>query len=272
MPSSAPEVTPDAQVAAALTGDKRALEGLVHRVQGRIYNLAVRFLFEPVDAEDATQEILIRIITRLSSFRGGSKFETWAYRVATNYLLNVKRGSYENLSFDEGYHYLGEGMKEPTYTGTDSALLEQEIKLICTTSMLICLSRPLRLAYLLGELLEFDSEEGAYILEIERATFRKRLSLARKKIRDFMGRQCGLYDSQNPCRCSKQITYNLNIKMITPGQHRFASSDEVSYRTEQVDRFMDEVAIFHSQPQYSTPKAVLEAVRGLIGGLTTGLE
>ena len=47
-----------------------------------MYNLSLRMLMYPADAEDAVQEILIKIITHLSDFRGKSRFTTWSYRVA----------------------------------------------------------------------------------------------------------------------------------------------------------------------------------------------
>jgi DNA-directed RNA polymerase specialized sigma24 family protein len=54
----------------ARAGDRTALEDLLQHHQGWIYNTAVRMLYHPQDAEDATQEILIKILTRLSSFEG----------------------------------------------------------------------------------------------------------------------------------------------------------------------------------------------------------
>jgi Sigma-70 region 2 len=53
----------------ARTGNRKGLEELVQRHQGWIYNTAVRMLYHPEDAEDATQEILLKALTRLSSFR-----------------------------------------------------------------------------------------------------------------------------------------------------------------------------------------------------------
>lgn len=75
----------------ARDGDAQALETLVRAVQGHVYHLSIRMLADPMAAQDATQEILIRIITKLSTFQGDSKFETWTYRVATNYLLTAKK-------------------------------------------------------------------------------------------------------------------------------------------------------------------------------------
>jgi len=54
------------------SGDREALEDLVQRHQGWIYNIAVRMLYHPQDAEDATQEILVKVLTRLSRSRAGA--------------------------------------------------------------------------------------------------------------------------------------------------------------------------------------------------------
>jgi RNA polymerase sigma factor (sigma-70 family) len=80
-----------ALVARANGGDRDALEGLIRRHHSWIYNIAVRMLYHPQDAEDATQEILIKALTRLSSFEGRSSFRTWLYRIVVNHVLNMKR-------------------------------------------------------------------------------------------------------------------------------------------------------------------------------------
>src|SRR2546427_10239401 len=84
-----------ALVARAQSGDRDALEALIQRHQAWIYNIAVRMLAHPQDAEDATQEVLIKALTRLSSFEGRSTFRTWLYRIVVNHVLNMKRGRLE---------------------------------------------------------------------------------------------------------------------------------------------------------------------------------
>src|SRR6187455_905499 len=76
-------------------GDRAALEKLVLRHQAWIYNIAVRMVFQPQHAEEVTQEVLVKVITRLSTFKGESKFRTWLYRIAANHVLNMKRGGAE---------------------------------------------------------------------------------------------------------------------------------------------------------------------------------
>src|SRR6516225_447363 len=72
-------------------GDRAALEDRVLRHQAWIYNIAVRMVFQPHDAEEVTQEVLVKVITKLSTFKGESKFRTWLYRIAVNHVLNMKR-------------------------------------------------------------------------------------------------------------------------------------------------------------------------------------
>src|SRR6266567_2073833 len=85
-------------VARARSGDRRALEDLIQRHQGWMYNIALRMLYHPQDAEDATQEILVKVMTRLSSFEGRSSVRTWLYRIVVNHVLNMKRGRVEHAS------------------------------------------------------------------------------------------------------------------------------------------------------------------------------
>src|ERR1700751_5315351 len=74
----------------AKNGDRTAFEKLVLRHQAWVYNIAVRMVFQPQDAEEVTQEVLVKVITKLSIFKGESKFRTWLYRIAANHVLNMK--------------------------------------------------------------------------------------------------------------------------------------------------------------------------------------
>src|ERR1700676_5620721 len=87
----------------AKSGDRGALEKLVLRHQAWIYNIAVRMVFHPQDAEEVTQEVLLKAITRLSTFQGDSQFRTWLYRITANHVLNMKRrgGEVRPLTFSD---------------------------------------------------------------------------------------------------------------------------------------------------------------------------
>src|SRR5438132_1450573 len=105
-------MTAEELVARVRGGDRAALEELVGSVKDLVYNLALRMLGSPSDAEDACQEILIRLVANLDGFRGESAFSTWAYRVAANHLLRTRQRSEEArfASFEEMGDYLADGV------------------------------------------------------------------------------------------------------------------------------------------------------------------
>ena len=89
------------EVKQAIAGDPEALERLLCGVQDMVFNLSLRMLGMVPDAEDAAQEILIKVMTRLSSFRGESSFSTWVFRIAVNHLKDYKKGKIGRASCRE---------------------------------------------------------------------------------------------------------------------------------------------------------------------------
>lgn len=79
----------------ALAGNKKSLEKLVKKYQDYIYNVALRLFLDPDDALDATQEVLIKVVTHLKTFKGESNFKTWLYRIVFNHFLNTPKRKME---------------------------------------------------------------------------------------------------------------------------------------------------------------------------------
>src|SRR5690606_10880013 len=86
-----------------LEGDHKALEKLVDEFQPKIFSLALHFLWNPEDAEDACQEILVKVITKLESFRRESKLSTWVYRITVNHLILTKKSKLEESKIKFSY-------------------------------------------------------------------------------------------------------------------------------------------------------------------------
>ena len=83
--------TDEELAARAKAGDRDQLELLLTRHLPWVFNLSLRMLHRHADAEDAIQDILLKVIKALPEFRGEAKFSTWLYRIAFNHLLNVKK-------------------------------------------------------------------------------------------------------------------------------------------------------------------------------------
>ena len=250
----------------ATAGDPAALDELVRAVSDDIYRLAARMLWHPHDAEDATQEILVKLLTRLSTFRGDALFSTWAYRVAVNHLLSTRRRRAEQpaLSFEAFAEDLARGLDEPyDARDVDEGLLAEEVKVGCTQAMLLCLDRPQRMAYILGELFELPGEQAAEILAVTPAAYRKRLSRARSRIEQFMRGHCGLLDPANPCRCERRVGAAIRHGRVDPAQLLFARG--VRRPMEQMQRLEDAAAVLRSHPELRAPDRVADVIAHVLG-------
>jgi len=209
-------------VAQAQNGDRSALEHLVQRHQAWVYNIALRMVFQPQDAEEVTQEVLVKVITKLSTFKGESAFRTWLYRIAANHVLNMKRRSAETqMTTFAAYGAAIEGtpdldFPDPKSLPVSASLLVEETKNSCTMGMLLCLDRKQRLIFTLGAIFGASDAIGADVLEMTADNFRQCLARARRDLHRFMNDQCGLINKNNPCRCPKKTRGFIDAGHVDP--------------------------------------------------------
>jgi RNA polymerase sigma factor (sigma-70 family) len=258
----------------ACNGNKSALTEIIARISDHVYNLSLRMLLFTEDAEDASQEILIKIITHLHSFKGESAFETWVYKVASNYLLTLKSKNTEKfrLSFEQYAQMLDSGHSSVvSYANNEGELklLEEEVKISCTNGMLLCLTSMDRVVYILGDIIGLDSKESAEILEIKADNFRQILARSRQKIRNFMSQKCGLVNTENPCRCSKKIDFLTNQKLIDPKNLQYANKEKSLHLITQIEEIGRSVSVFRSTPNYKFSANRLSEISNLINTIKT---
>src|SRR6266566_2381351 len=277
----------DQLVEQAREGDEEALEAVVRGIQDRIYNLALRMLWHPSDAEYATQEILLKVITRLSQFRQESAFTTWVYQIAKNHLLTTRRRRAETNPLT--FAFIGDELEAveaersqanrvlESQDGVEQGLLVQEIQLRCTLGMLLCLDREHRLAYILGEVFEVSSAQGASILAISESAFRKRVSRARARLRMCMEPNCRLVGEAKECNCVRHLdqsssseqrrlatllaTHPLGVSAFQPDAGLRARARELG----QLERV---AAIFRSHPSFASPDRLVLAIKRLLASET----
>jgi RNA polymerase sigma factor (sigma-70 family) len=186
-------------------------------------------VFNPQDAEEVTQEVLIKAITRLSTFRGESKFRTWLYRITANHILNMKRRGAETTTYTfSTYADAINGtpdldLPDPKSVPVDVPLLVEETKVACTTGLLLCLDRRQRLIFTLGAIIGASDTVGGEVMDMTADNFRQCLTRARRDLHQFMNHQCGLVNASNPCRCPKKTKGFIDAGHVDPHHLLFAA-------------------------------------------------
>lgn len=217
----------------AVNGSKSALEDITVAIQDNIYYLSLRMLANPDNAKDATQDILIKVITNLSSFRFDSHFDTWVYRIASNHLISankvIKRDA--GLMFDLFKVDLEQDLQEPVglKDNPDYQAQLNELRISCTMAMLLCLNLPHRMAYILGDILEMAHDEASTILSISKSNFRQQLSRARAKVIEFTNKSCGLLNECANCSCEKKLTGAIKRQRVNPLKLNLQAESDSSY-------------------------------------------
>jgi RNA polymerase sigma factor (sigma-70 family) len=216
----------------AVAGDAKALDLLCRELEGPVF--ALRMLGSLDDAKDATQEILVKVITHLSDFEGRSSVKTWVHRLAVRHVLAARATKAELHAIpierlgDIIERGLAFGASAPP-PGPDERALAREVRLSCTQGMLLALDRDQRIAVVLIDILGLDAAEAAEVVEIGHDAMRKRLSRAHQRLESFMKAKCGVAAPDAPCRCERQVAAKRAIGL--PPEHarldRLVQSEDV---------------------------------------------
>jgi RNA polymerase sigma-70 factor (ECF subfamily) len=162
-----------ALVRAYLEGQPDVAGGLVDRYQKRLFNLALRMLDNPQDAEDVTQTVFLNAFLKLRTFDPKYRFFSWIYRMTVNESLNVLKRRKRTVTLED----------EPSIPAREAArdgATEAQDRL---SQALLCLNPDDRALVVLRHFLFFSYEEMADVLEIHVRTVKSRLFTARERLR-----------------------------------------------------------------------------------------
>lgn len=257
----------------AVGGDGQALEALLTGVQDFVFNLSLRMLGTVPDAEDAAQEVMIRIMTNLSSFEKKSSFKTWVYRLTINYLLNYKKSMFSHQTLD--FEFYGNDIK---YAAVDEIevllddmtrkVMEEELKMSCTNVMLQCLDPESRCIFVLGTMFKVDSRTAGEVLGMSPENYRQKLSRIRKKVGGFLDEHCGLTKTGG-CSCARRVNYAVSQRRISPDRPDFTKlrpvDDETMVKYKNEMEKLDELSlIFEELPDYRSPVTARRVVESVL--------
>lgn len=174
-----------ALVAAAQSGDRRALDQLLRRHYDRVYAVCRRILHHDADAADATQDALLAAVRALASFDGNAAFGTWMYRIATNTCLDQlrRRKRRPTAPLDETV-MLSDLVETRPF---DSTVVDQ----MAVQTALERLPEDFRLAVVLRDVADLDYDTIADTLGVPIGTVRSRIARGRAILAKELGNQIG---------------------------------------------------------------------------------
>ncbi len=273
------EETDQALLAKARLDDPEALEALIARHQPWVFNIALRMLYHHADAEDATQEILVKVLKALPSFRGESKLSTWLYRIAVNHVLNVKKEKWAASQAVCSFADAAAGLQrvpdldppDPATVPVPFEILVEEVKVTCVMGTLLCLDGRQRLVFILGTVFGVSDEVGAAIVGVTPVNFRQLLSRARRDLYEYLRGNCSLIEPGNSCKCARKTRAYVQGGFVDPQNLRFTSGhlrkirDVVDERAEEIREAYAKVAddVFRNHPFYAPAEQVAKLRRVL---------
>jgi RNA polymerase sigma-70 factor (ECF subfamily) len=176
----------------AKAGDVRAFEALVRRYERWVFTLAFRMVGDRGDAEDIAQEVFLKVYRGLSGFRGGSRFSTWLYAIASHHCLNHLAGSDSRARRARRGGELADAQGETgpsavdrvadASPGPDTVLERCELRQVILRE-LVRLTEPHRLVLILRDIQGMSYEDIAETLGVELGTVRSRLHRARMELK-----------------------------------------------------------------------------------------
>ena len=168
----------DALAARAAAGDRLALEDLLAEVQPRVRRICGRMLLFPEDAEEAAQDALLLVATKIGSYEGRSRFTTWLHAVASNSARmtyrTLKRRSAERLTDEMPVH------ADPR---TTSVIAGSRLDLLEALDIVGSDRPELIEPLVLRDVQELDYNEIAALLDVPLGTVKSRIHAARTAVR-----------------------------------------------------------------------------------------
>jgi RNA polymerase sigma-70 factor (ECF subfamily) len=176
--------TDEALVRRAQDGDERAFGELVTRYEAKVYNLAMKMVRNPEDAEDVLQDTFLRAYRAIKLFRGHSTFSTWVYRITANSaLMRLRKKQLPTVSIEDADEREAPVNIADWTPGPVDQLLSQETRQVMNEAI-EALPPEFRQVFVLRDIEELSNTETAEILGLSVAAVKSRLHRARLKVRD----------------------------------------------------------------------------------------
>lgn len=248
----------------ARAGDSRALNALIVALADDIYGLALRMTANRADAEDATQEVLLKVATHLGTFRGEASVRTWAYRIALRHLIDRRKSRVEALQLD--FKRFAQDLLDGLGAASGDAAEAEDVKLACSLAMLTCLDRDHRVAYILGEVFDLPNRAAANIAGTSEQVYRQRRSRARRQLEAFTKSYCGVVHPTAPCRCDRRVQRAIELGRLERDRLDLVHHPKrgLAAPVQEMESLHGAARLFRSHPDYAAPATLAREIERLL--------
>jgi len=221
----------------------------MYRAYGtRVFNQAYRIMGDRAAAEDVVHEVFIRIIQGAGSFRGESSVYAWVVAITRNLCLRSRKRTFRGLQ-----KLMESGRQQPAQPAVTDEMEKRfyvgQVKDGCLTGLLRCLSFHQRVAFILEVLFRVPVGTVATVMGKSENSVRILVSRARANLKEFLCRNCSLYDNGNRCRCENMVQFSLRNALIPPYDPRTSPAAIES----ELKAFKDEVLLYQSLREQDPP-------------------
>jgi RNA polymerase sigma-70 factor (ECF subfamily) len=177
------EARGEAVIEACKQGDREAFRRLFERHKDRVYSVALYFFGgDEATAADVTQQVFLKLFTRIKQFEGESEFTTWLYRLTTNACVDEHRKRRRVQQFGE----FAEVPEHSAGVTQDERLARDEVARSVKRAV-AALKPKLRVVMLLKYFEELSYEEIAGVLGLSKGTVASRLNRGHKALARRLG-------------------------------------------------------------------------------------
>lgn len=178
-------------------GDINSFEELIKEYKKIAFNIALKILKNKEDAEDISQEALIKVYKNIDRFNMDSSFKTWLYRIVVNTCLDHVRKNKENpISIDQPIRSGHDEfyMDVEDYRPTPQEILETKLTQKMVMDAVNELEDDFKSIIILRDINDFSYEEISEILECNIGTVKSRISRGRQKLKEILEKNMAVYN------------------------------------------------------------------------------
>lgn len=226
----------------------------------KIYLLVHRMTADKDVAEDITQETFIKCYENLDNFRGESHIYSWLYTIAKNNSLRFLEKQKKTTSHElEQLLSIASDSQTDSLDETEKSNYINQVKEGCLLGLLKTLSFNQRIAFIMNVLQNRSIEETSHVIDKSESATRTLVHRARKNIKDFLCKNCSLYNKKNSCKCENMINFSLKQGWIKyDDKYSLDLSEKIGDEINDSQKIFE---IYSSLPEHKLPKNASDKIK-----------